>query len=48
MFIQTLINRKKPGRKVKGIAAALLPDEADGKVAVEAFSSICWLPSAQG
>ena len=37
MFIQTLINRKKPGRKVKGIAAALLPYEADAKVAVEAF-----------
>jgi hypothetical protein len=37
MFVQTLINRKKPGRKVKGMAAAWLPYEADGKVAVEAF-----------
>ena len=37
MSIQTLINRKKLGRKVKGIAAALLPYQADGKIAVEAF-----------
>jgi dihydrodipicolinate synthase/N-acetylneuraminate lyase len=35
--IETLSRRKKPGRKVKGIAAALLPYEANGKVAVDSF-----------
>jgi len=37
MTIETLAERLRPGRKVKGIAAALLPYEADGKIAVEAF-----------
>src|SRR5450432_380186 len=37
MSIQTLTNRKKLGRKVQGVAAALLPYESDGSVAVEAF-----------
>ncbi|HEX4487573.1 MAG TPA: dihydrodipicolinate synthase family protein [Terriglobales bacterium] len=37
MSIQTLISRKKLGRKVKGIAAALLPYAGDGKPAVGAF-----------
>ena len=37
MNIASLIERRQPGRKVQGIAAALLPYEADGKVAVEAF-----------
>ena len=37
MNIATLIERRQPGRKVQGIAAALLPYEADGRVAVEAF-----------
>jgi dihydrodipicolinate synthase/N-acetylneuraminate lyase len=35
--IDALIDRKKLHRKVHGIAAALLPYEAEGKVAVEAF-----------
>jgi dihydrodipicolinate synthase/N-acetylneuraminate lyase len=35
--IAGLIGRKQPGRKVHGIAAALLPYEAEGKIAVDAF-----------
>lgn len=35
--IRSLLERKQPGRKVQGIAAALLPYEADGRIAVEAF-----------
>ena len=37
MTIASLLQRQKPGRKVQGIAAALLPYLADGKVAVAAF-----------
>jgi dihydrodipicolinate synthase/N-acetylneuraminate lyase len=37
MNVQALIERRQPGRKVHGIAAALLPFESDGSVAVEAF-----------
>jgi 4-hydroxy-tetrahydrodipicolinate synthase len=37
MNIVSLLQRQEPGRKVHGIAAALLPYEADGGVAVEAF-----------
>lgn len=37
MDIKKLIQRKKPGRKLKGIAAALLPYESPGQVAVGAF-----------
>src|SRR5437763_9557183 len=37
MNIESIVQRQKPGRKVQGIAAALLPFEADGKIAVEAF-----------
>jgi dihydrodipicolinate synthase/N-acetylneuraminate lyase len=37
MSIPQLINRQKPGRKVQGIAAALLPYETSGKVAVVSF-----------
>ncbi len=39
MTIETLINRQRPRRKVQGIAAALLPFELDGRVAVKAFQS---------
>ena len=39
MRTEEIIGRKKPGRKVEGIAAALLPFEADGQVAVEAFQN---------
>ena len=39
MRTEEIIRRKKPGRKVEGIAAALLPFEADGRVAVEAFQN---------
>jgi dihydrodipicolinate synthase/N-acetylneuraminate lyase len=37
MNIEALIERRKLRRKVQGIAAALLPFESDGRVAVEAF-----------
>jgi 4-hydroxy-tetrahydrodipicolinate synthase len=37
MTIETIRKRQKPGRKVRGIAAALLPYRSDGKMAVEAF-----------
>jgi dihydrodipicolinate synthase/N-acetylneuraminate lyase len=37
MTIAALLQRQKPGRKVQGIAATLLPFGADDKVAVEAF-----------
>jgi len=37
MTIEALIQRRRPGRKVQGIAAALLPYQANGSVAVEAF-----------
>jgi dihydrodipicolinate synthase/N-acetylneuraminate lyase len=35
--IESVIERRKLRRKVQGIAAALLPFESDGRVAVEAF-----------
>jgi 4-hydroxy-tetrahydrodipicolinate synthase len=35
--IKSLLARKRLGRKVQGIAAALLPYEVDGRIAVEAF-----------
>lgn len=35
--IEAIEARRKPGRKVQGMSAALLPFECDGKVAVEAF-----------
>lgn len=37
MNIASLLQRRNPGRKVQGIAAALLPYLEDGRVAVEAF-----------
>ena len=37
MKIETLAERRQLRLKVQGIAAALLPYESDGKVAVEAF-----------
>jgi dihydrodipicolinate synthase/N-acetylneuraminate lyase len=37
MTIEALIERRQLRRKVQGIAAALLPYESDGRVAVEAF-----------
>jgi 4-hydroxy-tetrahydrodipicolinate synthase len=39
MNIEEAIARQKPRRKVEGISAALLPYEADGSVAVEAFQN---------
>ena len=39
MTVDELIARQKPLRKVQGIAAALLPYQADGRVAVEAFAN---------
>ena len=37
MTIGSIVQRQQRGRKVQGIAAALLPFEADGRIAVEAF-----------
>jgi 4-hydroxy-tetrahydrodipicolinate synthase len=37
MTIETLIKNLRPRRKVQGIAAALLPYQADGTIAVDAF-----------
>jgi dihydrodipicolinate synthase/N-acetylneuraminate lyase len=37
MKIGSIVQRQQLGRKVQGIAAALLPFEADGRIAVEAF-----------
>ncbi len=38
MTVDELLARQKPRRKPQGIAAVLLPYEADGRVAVDAFS----------
>jgi 4-hydroxy-tetrahydrodipicolinate synthase len=37
MNVEQMIERRKLRRKVQGIAAALLPYESDGRIAVEAF-----------
>jgi dihydrodipicolinate synthase/N-acetylneuraminate lyase len=37
MTIESLLERKKPRRKIEGIAAALLPYTDDGKIAVDEF-----------
>jgi dihydrodipicolinate synthase/N-acetylneuraminate lyase len=37
--IESLIEKLRPRRRVEGIAATLLPFEADGRVAVEAFQN---------
>ena len=37
MSVEDMIARLRPRRKVQGIAAALLPFEPDGRIAVEAF-----------
>jgi dihydrodipicolinate synthase/N-acetylneuraminate lyase len=39
MKIESLLEKRQPRRKVRGIAAALLPFERDGRVAVKAFQS---------
>ena len=39
MKIDSIVQRQQLGRKVQGIAAALLPFEADGRIAVEAFQN---------
>jgi dihydrodipicolinate synthase/N-acetylneuraminate lyase len=38
MTVEELIERQAPRRKVQGMAAALLPYEPDGRVAVDAFA----------
>jgi dihydrodipicolinate synthase/N-acetylneuraminate lyase len=38
LTVEELLKRQKPRRKVQGIAAALLPYEADGRIAVDAFA----------
>ena len=37
MTIESLLHRKKPRRKIEGIAAALLPYRDDGRIAVDDF-----------
>ena len=37
MTIESVAQRRRFGRKIQGIAAALLPFEASGEIAVEAF-----------
>ncbi len=39
MNIGSIVQRQQPGRKVQGIAAALLPFEADGRITVQAFQN---------
>jgi len=39
MKIESFVQRQALGRKVQGIAAALLPFKEDGRIAVEAFAS---------
>jgi len=39
MKIESIVQRQQLGRKVQGIAAAHLPFEADGRIAVEAFQN---------
>jgi dihydrodipicolinate synthase/N-acetylneuraminate lyase len=39
MNIASIVGRRQPHRKVQGIAAALLPFEANGRVAVQAFQN---------
>src|SRR5262252_11188795 len=38
MTVEEMLKRKQPRRKVQGIAAALLPYESDGRIAVDAFA----------
>jgi 4-hydroxy-tetrahydrodipicolinate synthase len=40
MTVGELLKRQQPRRKVQGIAAALLPYEPDGRVAVDTFSKL--------
>ena len=39
MKVDDIVSRLKPRRRVKGVAAALLPFENDGRIAVEAFQN---------
>ena len=41
MNVASPFERPRKARKVRGIAAALLPFESDGRVAVEAFQKHC-------
>ena len=40
MTVEELLKRQQPRRKVQGMAAALLPYEPDGRVAVDAFARL--------
>ena len=40
MTVEELLKRQQPRRKVQGMAAALLPYEPDGRVAVDAFAKL--------
>ena len=48
MEIEDTIARLRPRRKVQGIAAALLPFESDGRIAVEAFQKHLLTTQAAG
>lgn len=39
MTVEDLLKRQQPRRRVEGIAAALLPYESDGRIAVDAFAT---------
>jgi len=39
MTVEDLLKRQQPRRRVQGIAAALLPYESDGRIAVDAFAT---------
>jgi len=41
MQVEEIIRRKKPGRKVEGIAAALLPLRRTGELRWRRFRIIC-------
>jgi dihydrodipicolinate synthase/N-acetylneuraminate lyase len=40
MTVEELLKRQQPRRKAQGIAAALLPYEPDGRIAVDAFAKL--------
>ena len=48
MRVEDTIVRLRPGRKVQGIAAALLPFDSDGRIAVEAFQKHLLTTQAAG
>ena len=43
--IEAVTRRRKPCRKVRGIAAALLPYQTNGRIDVESSKGISWRPT---